>query len=83
METSLTGRSQSVPLNKIKRGITESASEVSSQVSDWASAAVDTSSEYLKTGRRYVEKNPAKSVGIAAAAGAIIGCLATLAICKD
>jgi ElaB/YqjD/DUF883 family membrane-anchored ribosome-binding protein len=87
METSMNrNRSQSSPSSQIKRGISDSSSAVSqvkSQVSDWASSVADSASDYVKTGTQFVEKNPARSIGIAAAAGAAIGCLLTLAICRE
>jgi ElaB/YqjD/DUF883 family membrane-anchored ribosome-binding protein len=91
METSMNrNRSQSSPSSQIKRGISDTSSsassaisQVRSQVSDWASVVADSASDYVKTGTQFVEKNPARSIGIAAAAGAAIGCLVTLAFCRD
>lgn len=40
------------------------------------------SNEYVKSGRKFVVENPMKGVAIAAAAGAVIGSLMTLAIRK-
>ena len=84
METSMTSKSQSVPSQKnFKNAVNSSASQLTEQVTDWTSAARDAAGDYIKTGTEYVAKNPVQGAGIAAAAGAVIGCLLTLAFTKD
>ena len=41
---------------------------------------VDSASEYVRSGRHYVQENPEKGVAYAVAAGAIVGSLVTLAM---
>jgi len=80
METSMNGRSQSIPSsNQIKRSVSQASSEVSDQVSQWTSQIRDISSEYIEEGRQFVKENPVQGAGIAAAVGVVLGCLATLA----
>ncbi len=89
METSMNSRSQSVPssvnssINRAKSTLNEASSEVSGQVGEWATQIRDVSSEYIEEGRKFVRENPAQGAGIAAAVGAVIGCLATLAFSRD
>lgn len=49
------------------------------RVGRMASDLASTTSDYAKASREYVQENPVKGVAIAAAAGAVAGCLLTLA----
>lgn len=44
-----------------------------------ASQMASSVNEYVKTGREYVQENPAKGIAIAAAAGLVTGSLLTMA----
>jgi ElaB/YqjD/DUF883 family membrane-anchored ribosome-binding protein len=50
------------------------------RVGQMASEFATATSDYVKTGRDYVQDNPVKGVAIAAAAGAVVGCILTLAL---
>lgn len=45
-----------------------------------ATNIADSTRHYVEEGREYVKENPAKSIAIAAAAGAVVGSLVTLAM---
>lgn len=50
------------------------------QVGARASNVVNTTSDFVQTGREYVQDNPIKGVAIAAASGLVLGTLLTLAM---
>lgn len=54
--------------------ISHSAGE---KIGEMASGLANTTREYVENGREYVKENPAKSIAIAAAAGAAAGSLIT------
>jgi ElaB/YqjD/DUF883 family membrane-anchored ribosome-binding protein len=50
------------------------------KIGEMTSNFAHSSSEYVKSGRDFVVHNPAKGVAIAAATGAVVGSLITLAM---
>jgi ElaB/YqjD/DUF883 family membrane-anchored ribosome-binding protein len=45
-----------------------------------ASQIANTTNDYVKTGREYVQENPMKGIAIAAATGLVIGSILTMAM---
>jgi len=52
--------------------------EAGKQVGAMAADIATASSEFVTAGRDYVKENPVKGVAVAAAAGAVVGALATM-----
>ena len=52
------------------------------KVENWARGVSNSAAQYVQTGRKFVVANPVRGVAIAAAVGAGIGCLLTLAAYK-
>ena len=69
--------------NKIEsteKGIEKMAHDVGKSLGDSAAGMEKMAAGYLKNSREYVQENPAKSVAIAALAGAVAGGLLTIAL---
>lgn len=69
-------------LDGAEKGLEKMARDVGQNVGAMAMDLEQTATKYLKTGRDYVQENPAKSVAIAAAAGLVAGGLLTLAMTR-
>lgn len=58
------------------------AESVGEQTGMYASQTVDQAKAMLKSSRQYMEQHPEKSVAMAAAAGAFVGTLLTMALIR-
>ncbi len=66
--------------NKFQSGenaIVKATHDVGEKMGSMASQLADTASDYYKSSQTYVKANPAKSIAIAVAAGAVAGSLMT------
>lgn len=67
---------------KVEDQIGEFAHNAGRSVGNTIASLSDRASAQVQSGREYVKTNPAKGVAIAAAAGAVVGSLVTMAMRK-
>jgi ElaB/YqjD/DUF883 family membrane-anchored ribosome-binding protein len=67
---------------KVENEISKMANDTGKKIGAMASDFAQSANQRIESGREYVEENPLKGVAIAAAAGAIVGSLLTIALRK-
>ena len=69
-------------MNSGEKSMEKLSLEAGEKVGAMASDFANTTADYMKTSREYVQKNPSTGVAIAAAAGLVVGSLLTIALRK-